>query len=103
MAKYVIVECNRINSQSNYGNLNENEDIYKNTWTNNISTTGLEIEPGDEISVESVAVNNVGASDNGMEFIGQTSQGYLDNKVNVEYGFYVNHTGRNTGMLPLTK
>ena len=100
MAKYIVVECNRLNSQSNYGNLNESEDIYKNTWVNNISSTGIEIEAGDNIACESVAVNNVGASDEVMEFIGNTSQGFLDNKVNLTASYYVNNSGRNTAQLP---
>lgn len=102
MAKYVMLECNRLNSQSNYGNLNEEEDIYKNRWVNNVSSTGIEINAGDTIACESVAVNNVGASDEVMEFIGNTPNGYLDNKVKADLGFYVNHTGRNTAQLPLT-
>mgnify|MGYP003626874312 CR=1 FL=1 len=102
MAKYVVIECNRQNSQSNYGNLDESEDIYKNLWVNNVSTTGIQVESGDTISCVSAAINNVGASDEVMEFIGNTQQGFLDNKLNIEAGYYVNHTGRNTGMLPFT-
>jgi hypothetical protein len=100
MAKYVVIECNRQNSQSNYGNLDESSDIYKNLWVNNVSSTGIQVETGDTISCVSAAINNVGASDEVMEFIGNTQQGYLDNKIKLKAGYYVNHTGRNTGMLP---
>ena len=100
MAKYVVIECNRQNSQSNYGNLDESSDIYKNLWVNNVSSTGIQVETGDTIACVSAAINNVGASDQVMEFIGNTQQGYLDNKIKLKAGYYVNHTGRNTGMLP---
>lgn len=97
----IIVECNRTRSKVNVNPIPESEDRYKNKWTNNISTTGIEVDIGDVISLEAGAINSKGANEEVIEFIGENELGILDNKVELELGFYVNHCGRNTASLPL--
>ena len=97
----VIVECNRNRSKANMNPIPENQDPYKNKWTNNVSTTGIPVEIGDVISLEAGAINSKGANEEVIEFIGENENGILDNKAELELGFYVNHSGRNTASLPL--
>jgi hypothetical protein len=99
--KNIIVECNRTRSKVNVNPIPESEDKYKNKWTNNISTTGIEVGVGDIISLEAGAINSKGANEQVIEFIGKNEQGFLDNKAELVLGFYVNHCGRNTASLPL--
>ena len=97
----IIVECNRTRSKVNVSSIPEKEDQYKNKWTNNVSTTGISVDTGDVISLEAGAINSKGANEAVIEFIGENEQGILDNKAELELGFYVNHCGRNTLSLPL--
>ena len=97
----VIVECNRTRSKVNVNPIPDSQDLYKNKWTNNVSTTGIEVGIGDVISLEAGAINSKGANEEVIEFIGENENGILDNKAELELGFYVNHAGRNTASLPL--
>jgi hypothetical protein len=99
--KNVIVECNRTRSKINVASIPESQDKYKNKWTNNVSTTGIEVDIGDTINLECAAINSKGANEEVIEFIGVNENGVLDNKAELELGFYVNHSGRNTFALPL--
>lgn len=101
MANYIMLECNRLQGRLNYAD--EEEDIYKNTWTNNISSSGLEIESGDQIVLEASAINTSGTIQNTIEILGDTSSGttpYLDNKFDMELMYYINHSGFNGIPLP---
>jgi hypothetical protein len=103
MSKYIILECNRLNGQTNYNNIDENQDIYKNKWVNNVSNYGLVIEPGDQIVCESVAINTIGASGDTIEILGEKNNNeFLDNLIGINYSFYVNDTGNHLVKLPLT-
>jgi len=97
----IIVECNRIRSKGNITALPEPQDQNKNRWTNNVSATGILVDVGDTISLECAAINSKGANEAVIEFIGDNENGVLDNKAELELGFYVNHAGRNTASLPL--
>lgn len=98
MAKYVLLECNRLRGTNI---INEEDDKYKNKWTNLVSSTGIVINKGDNIAVEQVIVNSRGASDTVMEFQGiKNEQGFLDNKARLEYSFYINHNGTQTARMP---
>lgn len=104
MSEYIqniIVECNRTRSKLNVNGIPENEDKFKNRWTNNVSTTGIAVDVGDTIQLECGAINSKGANESVIEFIGVNEVGILDNKAELELGFYVNHCGRNTAHLPL--
>jgi hypothetical protein len=101
MADYIMLECNRLQGRLNYAE--EEEDVYKNTWTNNISSSGLEIETGDQIVLEASAINTSGTIQNTIEILGDTSSGttpFLDNKFDMEFMYYINHSGFNGIPLP---
>jgi hypothetical protein len=91
--KNIIVECNRTRSKVEVNNIPESEDLYKNRWTNNVSTTGIEVDVGDVLSLEMCAANSKGANEEVIEFVGNNENGILDNKAELELGFYVNHSG----------
>ena len=101
MAKYILLECNRLRGKSVYNNLNEDEDKFKSNWTNLISSQGIVINAGDTINLEQIIINSKGASDEVIEFSGDENEsGFIDNKVRLEYSFYINHGGTNTARLP---
>lgn len=97
----IIVECNRNRAKSNFAQISEAEDTYKNRWTNNVSSTGIEVDVGDVIQLEAGCVNSKGANEGVIEFIGDTETGVDDTIMSAEFGYYINHTGRNTAVLPL--
>ncbi len=101
MSKFLLLECNRLRSKG--GNLLDNtKDEFKNNWINNISSSGIVINAGDQISLEETIVNSRGASDEVIEFRGaENENGFLDNKVELTYSFYINNSGINTVKLPL--
>ena len=102
MAKYILLECNRLRSKEINKLLGEEKDEFKNTWINNVSPSGIVINVGDQITVEQVIVNSRGASDEVMEFNGSKNEiGFLDNKAKLTYSFYVNSCNQNSVRLPL--
>ena len=99
--KYILMECNRLNSQKNYKNINENEDEFKNRWVNNVNSTGIVVNPGDVITCESSAINTQGASDSTMELVGKETQaGFMDTQFGLDLTYYINDVGTNTIKLP---
>jgi len=103
MSKYILLECNRIRSKNNLL-LDDFKDEFKNTWINQVSSSGIVINAGDTIQVEESIVNSRGASDEVIEFRGvKNESGFLDNKIKLSYSFYINDTGMNTAKLPLIK
>ncbi len=102
MSKYILLECNRINGKTNYNLIDDDQDEFKNSWVNNISSYGIVINPGDIIQCESAAINTVGASDSTIEFIGkENDNGFVDNLTGINFSYYVNDTGINNIKLPL--
>ena len=102
--KYILLECNRLRAGINYSNIDEDEDEFKNQWVNNVSSYGIVVNEGDTITCESSAINSIGASDDTLEFIGDTKNnknGYVDNVLTIDFANYVNHTGFCTVRLPL--
>ena len=67
-----------------------------NRWTNNIPE-GINIEVGDTIQVEACTINAKGDSEAMIEFLGEEgintekSNTFLDNRVELEYAFYMNN------------
>ena len=101
MAKYLLLECNRLRGKSAYNNLNEDQDKFKSNWTNVVSTEGIVVNAGDTINLEQIILNSKGASDEVIEFSGDENEsGFVDNKIRLEYSFYINHGGSNTARLP---
>ena len=98
-SRYVMLEANRLRSIDI--SQREENDIYKNKWTNLVSSSGIPINVGDTINIQQVIVNTKGASDEVIEFTGdENSLGFVDNKTDLKFSYYVNHTGRNTFALP---
>ena len=100
-ARYILVECNRLRGNNAYSSINEDNDIYKNKWINNISSSGLVINTGDQLAIQDIIVNSRGASDDVMEINASVNEnGFLDNKMILEHSFYINHIARNTVRMP---
>ena len=98
-AKYIMLECNRLRSLEIQQR--EQNDIYKNKWSNVVSSSGIVINKGDVINCDQVIVNTKGATDEVLEFTGGVNtEGYVDNKTKLNYSFYVNNSGRNSVPLP---
>lgn len=70
-------------------------------FTNEVSQ-GIEVNVGDRISLEGIAVNSIGVGNDVIE-IPQNVKGwkYKPNAIELEVGFYVNHNYRYTIKLPL--
>lgn len=100
--KYILLECNRLQANLNYQNIDDNQDPFRNNWTNNVNSYGIVVNPGDQIQLEAAAINTQGAADSTMEFLGEeNANGYLDNVVSLNLGYYICDTGFNTIPLPL--
>ena len=97
--RYVMLEANRLRSIDI--NQREHADKYKNKWTNLVSSTGIKVNMGDTINVQQVIVNTKGASDQVIEFTGDPNdEGFVDNKCDLKYSYYINHCGKNTFAMP---
>ena len=97
VSKYTLLECNRLRA-----GINENDDTYKNKWSNNINSSGIVVKKGDIITLESAAINTIGSTTQTMEFSGDVNEnGYIDNKVSMDFSYYVNNSGKNLIPLPL--
>ena len=71
-------------------------------WTTLVSSSGIQINPGDQLSLEAAALQSRGASGQVMELRGiQTDGPVVDNSVEMELAFYLNDCGRNSLRLPL--
>lgn len=104
MSRYIMIEANRINGKRNYGGISEAEDAYKNKWTNNVNSSGIQIDPGDVITCEGSAINTIGATDQTVEFTGEeNTNGFVDHKVSMNMAYYVNDTGFNLINCPLSQ
>lgn len=75
MSKFLMLECNRLNSQENYKGIDEEQDKYKNKWINNVNSYGIEVNPGDIIELNSSSINTRGTIENAIEFVGSEKIG----------------------------
>ena len=104
MAKYILLECNRLRGNNTYKNLSESEDNFKNKWINLVSPSGIVVNVGDTLSVEEIIVNSRGASDEVMEINAtENENGFLDNQALIGMSFYINHIARNTARMPFIR
>lgn len=96
-----MLEANRMAGLASYNQVDDATDQFKNSWLNNVSQSGVEVQKGDVISVDTVAIQNQGSVGDTIEILGiENDSGYLDNKLNLTYGCYINHSGTNTVPLP---
>lgn len=74
-------------------------------WTTTINQGGLQINPGDEISISSTQINLRGEPDQCLEFNGSTNSTFkksiIDNKTTCEFAFYVTNRQQYNMNLPL--
>ena len=90
---YTLIECSRSKATTASSN---------SMWTTLVSSSGIQVNPGDQISLEAAALQSRGASGQVMELRGaQTDGPVVDNSVEMELAFYVNDCGRNAVRLPL--
>jgi len=96
-----MLECNRLRGRKNYNQIDEDEDQFKNTWINNVSSYGITINKGDIIQLDTSCINTQGTVQDTIEILGEENEnGYMDNKVNFDFSYYINHSGFNTIPLP---
>ena len=74
-------------------------------WNTTISQGGLQINPGDQISISSTQINLRGEPDQCLEFNGSTNSTFkdaiIDNKSSGEFGFYITNRQQYNMNLPL--
>ncbi len=101
MSKFILLECNRdraIDTTFDSGK----KDIFKNKWTNQVSNSGIVVNAGDVLNIDETIVNSIGANIDVMEFTGKNNENNIvDNKIALEVSYYINHTGKNSGNMPL--
>ena len=83
---------NRSRKESRIGSANFVKEL-NSQWTTTINQGGLQINPGDQITISSTQVNLRGEPDQCLEFSGSTNSTFkeaiLDNKTTAEFGFYI--------------
>ena len=74
-------------------------------WTTTINQGGLQINPGDTISISSTQINLRGEPDQCLEFSGSTNSTFKaaisDNKASTEFGYYITNRQQYNMNLPL--
>jgi len=104
MSEYLVLECSRQSGRKSYTQIEEDQDVYKNKWVNNVSTSGIEIKRGDIISLEQSAINTAGTIQNSIELLGDDKENNIkDNKFAMEMETYITHSGYNTIPLPMRR
>ena len=104
MSEYVILECSRKSGRKYYEQTDEDSDVYKNKWVNNVSSTGIEIRKGDLINLEQSAINTSGTVENSIEIIGSDTQNNIkDNKFSMDVDLYITNSGFNGIPMPMKR
>lgn len=104
MSDTIIVECNRQiakkqeletlsqGNAQNYDVLKQVENQNNNAWKNVIQN-GIEVNVGDQISVEATMINTKGSPDETIEFLGANnslnSADLVDNQAILEFAYYI--------------
>ena len=102
MSEYVILECGRKVARKTYRQVDEDNDVYKNKWTNNVSSTGIEINRGDVINLEQSAINTSGTVQDSIEIIGSDTENNIkDNKFSMDVDLYITNSGFNGIPMPM--
>ena len=89
----ILIECNRMNSE---GAASFNHSI----WTNNVSE-GLQLNPGDRVSVESAFINEIGSGAQTIEFSDDIVEtGVKENELTITMEYYKNADAECCFVLP---
>jgi len=98
-----LLECSRSNSIVDRDKIQNGEQ--NASWIN--ETNNIEIKKGDQISIEMVALN-LAQTDNGIEFSGENvilagnvQKPFVDNKVVLEIGYYIQNNQTYSCNLPI--
>ena len=102
MSEFLILECSRQSGRKSYSQVDEDQDVFKNSWVNSVSTSGIQINRGDIIQLEQSAINTSGTIQNSIEIVGNDRENDIkDNKFSMDVEFYINHSGFNGIPLPI--
>jgi hypothetical protein len=104
MSDTIIIECNRQiakkleletlskGTAQSYDVLKQVENQNNNTWKNVIQS-GIQVNVGDQISVEATMINTKGSPDETIEFLGANnslnSAELIDNQAQLEFAYYI--------------
>ena len=106
----VIIESNNSTSKRSELSHNSNKDKDENvkqkpnnsSWNTVLSNT-IELDIGDEVSISSASINQLGSGDNNIEFLGAiTDSEIVDNKVRMNMSYYVTNELKFNLPLPLS-
>ena len=92
----ILIECSRINSDIiNYNQRLDNSNLkiqpQNNKWSINLKENII-LNQGDEITIESTAINSINNGSNQIEFSGQAQNKFIsDNRAKIDFGYYVNN------------
>ena len=79
----ILLECNRMNSEDA---TSDNHSL----WTNNVSE-GLQLNPGDRVSVEAAFINEIGSGAQTIEFSDdQIETNVKENELTITMEYYKN-------------
>ena len=97
----ILIDCNRNASK-------ESSSQNNSLWTNEVSS-GLDLSPGDKVSVMSAAINEIGSGADTIEFsgdyLGATTEGdkVYDNQTTITISYFKVADGDNVMILPRIK
>ena len=101
MSDTILIESNR---EIAYAKQTETQDAPSNTWTTTLQN-GIELDVGDEVSIDSIQINVRGVPDESIEFLGDNTnantQGLKDNEGILRIGFYMTNRLQFNMPLPL--
>ena len=107
----IIIECNRqialkaqLDTLGGINNLSLQHNIPNNRWQTTIQS-GIQVNVGDEISLEATMINTKGTPDQTIEFVGDLNTlnpaDLVDNETKMKTSFYVNNNRQFNFSLPL--
>jgi len=101
MSDTILIESNR---EIAYAKQTENQDAPSNTWTTTLQN-GIELDVGDEVSIDNIQINIRGVPDESIEFLGDNTnantKGLKDNQGTLRIGYYMTNRLQFNMPLPL--
>ena len=101
MSDTILIESNR---EIAYARQTETQDAPSNTWTTTLQN-GIELDVGDEVSIDNIQINIRGVPDESIEFLGDNTnantKGLKDNEGILRIGFYMTNRLQFNMPLPL--
>ena len=106
----LIIESNNSTSKrseiSHNNNKNKEENVQQkpnnSSWNTVLSNT-IELDVGDEVSISSASINQLGSGENNIEFLGAiTDSEFVDNKLRMNMSYYITNELKFNLPLPLS-